>query len=1063
MAVCGECGQRNPEEARFCLSCGTPLAERGAAGHEVRKIVTVVFADLAGSTGFGERLDPESLRRVQARFFDAMRLVLERHGATVEKFIGDAVMAVFGVPFVHEDDALRAVRASFEMREALHELNAEISPSWGVELTIRIGVNTGEVVAGDAASGQSFATGDTVNVAARLEQAADPGEILVGETTFRLVRDAVEAEEVDALDLRGRGEKVAARRLVSIRPDSPGTARRLETPLVGRENELRLLHDAFARVEREQGCHLFTLLGPAGVGKSRLVAEFLSGLVGRATSVRGRCLSYGDGITFWPVAEVVREAASLNGEETPGEARGRIAAFLADEDDAPLVAARVSELVGLADADAGGGEESFWAVRKFLEALARDEPLVVVLDDINWGEPTFLDLIEHIAEWSRGAPILLVCLARPELLDERPAWAGGKLNSTSLLLEPLNDEEFDLLVSAHLGPGTLEEDVRAQIMKVAEGNPLFVEETVALLLGQGLLTRENGHWTAVGLEKVPIPPTIQALLAARIDRLPAPERAVLERASVEGQVFHAGALGGLHEGRDGSARLVRALVRKELARPERSTFPGEEAFRFRHILIRDAAYESIPKETRAALHEQFADWLVDAAGARSLEYAEIVAYHLECAYRLRAQLGPVGEQGRALADEAAERLAGSAKRAVARNDMPGAATLYGRAVDLAAAGSPRIELLVAHARTLVELGELDAAEAKLRDAVQEAEAAGDRRLAFRARVEEQHLRLKTDPTETTDEVRQVAESSLPVFEELQDEAGLASAWDLLGQVHLMACRYELRAEALARALDHARRAGDEREDAILIGLGTAPYWGPTPVDECMERCQELLAEIGGQRPTVEAALVGTLAGLEAMRGNFDEARRLYARQQTMHEDLGLPYSLAAATIMAGRIEMLAGEPSAAEAELRRGYTILEGMGEYGVLSTLAAYLADAVYAQGRYDEADRLTHVSEESATSDDIASHVWWRVTRARVLARRGNHEEAERIGSEALALAEVTDDLFIRGRALTDLAEVRRLGETVDGSVPLLEEALRLFEAKGDTVSSGRTRAVLSAARAD
>jgi class 3 adenylate cyclase/tetratricopeptide (TPR) repeat protein len=1061
MAVCADCGQRNPDEARFCLSCGVPLADSAPASHEVRKTVTVVFADLAGSTGFGERLDPESLRRVQARFFDGMRLVLERHGATVEKFIGDAVMAVFGVPFVHEDDALRAVRASFEMREALEELNAEISPSWGVELVIRIGVNTGEVVAGDTASGQSFATGDTVNVAARLEQVADPGEILVGETTFRLVRDAVEAEEVDPLELRGRGEKVAARRLLSILPDSPGTVRRLETPLIGRENELRLLHDAFARVEREQGCHLFTLLGPAGVGKSRLVAEFLSALVGRATAVRGRCLSYGDGITFWPVAEVVREAARLTGEETPEEAQSRIAAFLAEDDDAALVADRVSELVGIADAD--GGEESFWAVRKFLEALARDQPLVVVLDDVNWGEPTFLDLVEHIAEWSRGAPILLVCLARPELLDERPTWAGGKLNSTSLLLEPLNDEEFDLLVSAHLGPGTLEEDVRAQIMQVAEGNPLFVEETVALLLGEGLLIRENGRWlAAVGLEKVPIPPTIQALLAARIDRLPAPERAVLERASVEGQVFHRGALGGPQEGGDGSVGLVRALVRKELVRPERSTFPGEEAFRFRHILIRDAAYESIPKETRAALHEQFAGWLVEASGARSLEYEEIVAYHLECAYRLHAQLGPVGERGRALADEAAERLAGSAKRAVARHDMPAAATLYGRAVDLAAEGTLRIELLVAHARTLVELGRLDAAETKVGEAVREAEAAGDRRLALRARVEEQHLRLKTDPTETTEEARRIAETSLPVFEELGDEAGLASAWDLLGQVHLMACRYELRAEALARALEHARRAGDEREDAILIGLGTAPYWGPTPVDECTERCKKLLAEIEGRRPTVEAALVGTLAGLQAMCGNFDHARGLYARQQSMHEDLGRPYSLAAATIMAGRIEMLAGEPAAAEAELRRGYVILEGMGELGVLSTLAAYLADAVYAQGRYDEADHLTHVSEEAATSDDIASHVWWRVTRARVLARRGSHEEAERIGSEARALAEVTDDLFIRGRALIDLAEVRRLGG-VDGSAPLLEEALRLFEAKGDTVSAGRTRAALSAASAD
>ncbi|MGI8607387.1 MAG: ATP-binding protein, partial [Gaiellaceae bacterium] len=843
--------------------------------------------------------------------------------------------------------------------------------------------------------------------------------------------------------------------------DSPGTIRRLEAPLVGRANELRLLHDAFARVAREQSCHLFTLLGPAGVGKSRLVEEFLGDLVGRATVVRGRCLSYGDGITFWPVAEVVREAACLTGEESAEEARSRIAAFLADDDDAVLVAARVSELVGLADA--GAGEESFWAVRKLLEALARDRPLVVVLDDVNWGEPTFLDLVEHIAEWSRGAPILLVCLARPELLDERPAWAGGKLNPTSMLLEPLNDEEFDLLVSAQLGPGKLENDVRARIMRVAEGNPLFVEETVALLLGEGLLTRDNGGWVAAsGLEEVPIPPTIQALLAARIDRLPPAERAILERASVEGQVFHAGALRGRPEEPAGSGLLVRALVRKELVRPERSTLPGEEAFRFRHILIRDAAYESIPKETRAMLHEQFADWLVDVTGARSLEYEEIVAYHLESSYRLRAQLGPVGERGRALADAAAERLVASAKRAVSRDDMPAAGTLYKRAVDLAPEGPARVELLIALARTLVELGDLDVAEAKLSEAVREAEAAGDSRLVLRARVELQFLRLKTDPTGTTEEACRVAEASLPVFEEFGDDAGLATAWDLLGQVHLMACRYELRAEALARALEHARRAGDEREDAILIGLGTAPYWGPTPVDECTERCEELLAEIGGRKPNVEAALLGTLAGLGAMRGSFDEARGLYARQQAMHEDLGRPYSLAAATIMAGRIEMLAGEPAAAEAELRRGYAILESMGELGVLSTLAAYLADAVYAQGRFDEAEQLTHVSEEAATSDDIASHVWWRVTRARVLARRERQEEAERLGSEALALAEGTDDLFMRGRALTDLAEVRRLGGAADGSMPLLEEALRLFEGKGDTVSTGRTRAALSSASA-
>lgn len=445
MAICGACGQENPEGARFCLACGTPLSD-APRSREVRKTVTVLFADVAGSTALGERLDPETLRALMTRYFQEARRVLEHHGGTVEKFIGDAVVAVFGIPVVHEDDALRAVRAALELRSALALVHEELARPLGVELAARIGLNTGEVVAGDPGIRETFATGDAVNVAARLEQAAGPGEILVGDTTLALVRDAVSVEPLGGLALRGRDQRVRAHRLLEVRLDAIPVVRRTNTRLVGREHELRLLTDSFERSERERRCHLFTILGPAGVGKSRLAEEFASAVGDAARIVRGRCLPYGDGITFWPVVEVVKDAACLTGEESASEAMARIAALASDEPDARLVAERVAGLVGLSGV-ASGAEESFWAVRKLLEALARDRPLVVVLDDVHWGEPTFLDLVEHVVEWSRDAPLVVVCLARPELLDIRGGRGGGKPNATAVLLEPLNEEESAVLIA----------------------------------------------------------------------------------------------------------------------------------------------------------------------------------------------------------------------------------------------------------------------------------------------------------------------------------------------------------------------------------------------------------------------------------------------------------------------------------------------------------------------------------------------------------------------------------------------------------------------------------------
>jgi class 3 adenylate cyclase len=390
---------------------------------ESRKTVTVLFCDVAGSTALGERLEPESIRKVMGRYFDEARACLERHGGTVEKFIGDAVMAVFGIPQVHEDDALRACRAAAEIREAVLRLSKELERDFGAPFQVRIGINTGEVVAGDPDAGQALVTGDAVNVAARLEQAAPPGEILIGRTTFDLARDAVVAEETDPLSLKGKTEALPAFRLIEVHPTAPAFARRLDSPLVGREDELRLLRESFERAVGEQTCHLMTVLGPAGVGKSRLVEELLGNVRG-ARVLRGRCLAYGEGITFFPVVEVLKQAAGIADFEDPAETERKICSLVERDEHGELVCARIGQLLGLAEGEAVP-EETLWAIRRFLEVLALSEPLVVVFDDIHWGEGTFLDLIEYLAGWSTGAPIFVLCETRPDLFDARRRFEGG--------------------------------------------------------------------------------------------------------------------------------------------------------------------------------------------------------------------------------------------------------------------------------------------------------------------------------------------------------------------------------------------------------------------------------------------------------------------------------------------------------------------------------------------------------------------------------------------------------------------------------------------------------------
>ncbi|MDQ2910877.1 MAG: AAA family ATPase [Actinomycetota bacterium] len=1042
MPVCPECSQESPEGFRFCGVCGAVLAPAPHAPAEVRKTVTIVFSDITGSTSLGEQLDPEALRRVMSRYFDEMEGVLERHGGTVEKFIGDAVMAVFGIPRLHEDDALRAVRAAVEMRERLAALNEELERDRGVRLSIRTGVNTGEVVAGDASGGQKLVTGDAVNVAARLEQAAQPGEVLIGADTRGLVREAVRVEAVAPLPLKGKTEPVPAWRLVEVLTDVPVVSRQIAAPFVGRANELAELDQGLERAVDERTCQLRTIVGPPGIGKSRLARELVKRVGDRARLVVGRCLSYGEGITYWPLAEIVRQVAG-------DDPTAQVTALLADGGDAELVAARISGAIGVREVG-GTPEEISWAFRKLFEALARERPLIIGVDDIQWAEPTLLDLLEYLVTFTSDAPILLLCLARPDLFDERPSWSNPRPNATLITLAPLSEDDSSVLIERILRERALPEGDRARIVEAAEGNPLFVEQLLAMRAESG-----NG--------KLLIPPTIQALLAARIDRLEPEERAVIERASVEGRTFHRGAVAELlpetARGRVGSSLMT--LVRKEFIRPDRALFPGDDGFRFGHILIRDAAYDSMPKELRAELHERFARWLEARVAESVREYEEILGYHLEQAYRYRAELGPVNERARVVGQRAAERLAAAGRRALAHADMPAAINLLDRAAALVPADDlRRLEWAVDLSGSLIEVGELARAEALLNEATDAARAAGDQRLESRASVQRAFLRVHTDPEGSTAEARREAERAISVFEELGDELELARAWQLASHVEFFEGAIATSEAMLERALVHARRAGDAREeDRILRWLASSALWGPVPVEDGIRRCEEILEHTQGNS-LVQANSHIRLAGLEGMRGRFSEARARVAQARAILTEFGLTYFLAHSRDVAALVETLAGNPAGAEAELRASYEELREMGEKTFLAENAAQLAQALYAQGRYDDADRFVRVSEE-ASSGRVRKGYWGPV-RAKLLARRGDSTGAEVLARESVAIWAERDDLLHHGYALMDLAEVLLLAGRAKEAVPVVEDAVELFERKGIVPAAEAARALLAELKA-
>ena len=1057
MPVCSQCGTENPEIAKFCLACGSAL-EVSAPAQEVRKVVTIVFSDLKGSTSMGERLDSEALREVMTRYFDTMRAELEQHGGVVEKFIGDAVMAVFGLPRLHEDDALRAVRAAAGMQGALEKLNDELERVFGVRLANRTGVNTGEVVSGDPAAGQRLVTGDAVNVAARLEQAAGEQEVLLGDLTYRLVRDYVAVEPVEPLELKGKAEPVPAYRLVSL-IEGGERPRRLDSPMVGRDSELAVLRDAFAEAVAETRPRLVTVMGEAGVGKSRLMDEFIRSLEGEAMILRGRCLAYGDGISFWPLAEAVREAAGIAERDTSEEAHAKLSALDDDED----VIARVASAIGLTQ-EPFPVQELYWGARKLLEKLAAARPLVVLFEDIHWAEATFLELVEHVVE-SAEARLLLVCPTRRELVERLPEWSATP-PARRIELRPLSDDHAREVASHLLGQAGLEDDVRTRVVEAAQGNPLFVEQLLSMLIDEGIIRFEDGCWRAVGaIDRVSVPPTIQALLAARLDYLEPEERAVIEPAAVIGHIFVRGAVEYLttESVQPAVGAQLHALTDKQFIHEDESRPPEEEAFRFHHILIRDTTYEGILKRGRATLHERFVQWADGVNREGGVEYEEILGYHLEQAHRYLSELGPLDERGRAIGVDASSRLALSGRRAFERGDVPAAANLLGRAVALLPVDDrTRLELLPDYGEALLQVGRFDEAQAVLDEAIGSSGAAGLPTVHAHAGLLRLLVRLRTgDARNWQDDATAAIDEAMTVFEDAGDHAGLAKAWRLLAWTHGTSCRFGKAAEASESALQHAKLANDVRQKNLAAtAYAAAAALGPTPVSEAIERFETIMEQIEGDRQA-DAILLALLGSLVAMQGSFDQARDHVARARMMLEELRLPVRVAYVAIEAWRVEMLAGDVVAAEAELRRGHDLLVSVGEKYLLSTVAGLLAQTLYILERFDEAVPLGQLARELASEDDVDTQALWRCVQAKLLAREGDFEQAELLVREALEILGSTDAALFTFGALLDLAEVQRLsGDPSLGST--FEEVLRLAQEKGSSVMVGDAERMLAASTA-
>jgi class 3 adenylate cyclase len=1023
---CRNCGANASEQARFCASCGTQFPEV-AASWESRRLVTILFADISGSTALGESLDAEAVRMLLSRHFAKARQAIERHGGSVEKFIGDAVMAVFGLPRAHEDDALRAVRAAIGVQAGVLALNEE--PTAVAPLQVRIGVNTGEVAAGDPATGETLITGDTVNTAARLEQAAAPGEILLGETTHGLVRDAVAAERVGPFRMKGKSADVWAYRVDSI-IGAEGRRRQPDAAIVGREVELGQLRTAWRDVLGERRCRLVTVVAPAGIGKSRLAREAALALEGGARAIQGRCLAYGEGITYWPIRELAHVLAGIDETDGPEDARTKLGRLMDDEPQGDLIGRRLATGIGL-DAEQVSQEEIFWAIRRFLEAQARRGPLMIILEDLHWAEATLLDLVEHVLKLA-SEPILLLATARPELIESRPTWARPALNRTLMRLEPLDAKATQGLVDVQPGGSALPDRLRRRIVEVAGGNPLYIEEMVAMLREAGLLVARRDGWrAAAGIELAEVPPTIRALLAARLDQLPADERTVTQHASVVGRSFQAAAVKELTPEaiRKNLKRRLLALVRKELLHHDRGGQTLDDAYRFRHILIRDAAYQALSKRERAELHVRFADWLERAGRKRLREFQEIIGYHLEQAVEYRRDLRLSEDSTVELGVRAVRHLREAGRAAWARTDLAGTSNLLSRAVALARPDDPdRSWDLFTLSHAYLIAGDATKSEAALDETRRALIDTPDPRLELRVSIRQAQRRHQKALPGSRAELAKVTDTALADAEALNDPTTMAIALFAKGMLITQEGRLMEEFELLSRAL-------------VLAKSGDDPYWTrwvrlvianrlfqlPIAVSDAIGRAEQMLDEAADDQE-LKADLFITLAVLAAMDARLDDARLLLADARAIFEDLGIVLPLLAADWAGASmwIDITFGDPARAEEVGREFIPILEEADDQWHLAAGAPTLAEAILKQpGRLTaergiEAEHWLEVGRAATDDADPIGQAGWRVLHALLASHRGQHDEAVALAREAARLVKDSETPEVEAAIHLDVARV-------------------------------------------
>ena len=1015
--TCSRCGTANPDAARFCFSCGAAVAGPSSPRLE-RKFATALFADLVGSTSLADREDPEVVRTVVGRAFDRLAVEIERHGGLLEKFQGDAMLAVFGVPVAHEDDAERAVRAALEMQAVLAELNLGSAADGGPQLAMRMGIEAGETLVDldrVAGSRDRMLTGSSMNTAARLQQAAEPGRIVVGPNVHAVTKQVIEYREMPALAVKGKTEPVAAWEVLRTRTGGRGERAPLglEARLIGRDDELTLVRQAFRRVQQHGRPALVTILGVAGVGKSRLALELLRSAGDpsqRFTPRRGRCLAYAN-IPYSALAEAVKAQCGIL-EDDPPEAVAEKAArtvegLFGDRELAP----HIEVLVGSGQEHSFGRAALFDAWRRFLERIAADAPLVLVLEDIHWADDGLLDFVDHLVDWADG-PIFVLTLARPELLEHRPGWGGGKRNYSAIYLDPLTPDETEVLVDDLLSL-RLPDNLRRMVVDRSEGNPLFSEEIIRMFIDRGVI-RAAGQtrWEVVGaLGEMEVPRSIQALIAARVDSLPSEEKMILQDAAVIGRTFWLGAVMRLSDrGEREVLETLRRLRSKEIVAPrEPPTFSGEREFAFHHALLRDVAYESLPKFERADKHVRLARWAEDQAGERREVIAELLATHYGAALRYLDQLGAADDRAADVARQAYRWARAAGDRAFRSWEQREAVRWFGTALELAVRiGIPKDEfarLWESAANAGEEAQPYAAVDAALERALALYDGLGMETDAGRVEARRAYMAFQSG---RLDAVRPRAERALARLEPLGESRDLAIALQVLGW-------YEFRSARLGDAEPHLRQA-------------------------------MAIAERLGDRLTEGHAMV-SLAFVFQQTGRGEESIALSERSLELARDAGdLSLLLRVHVHLCGALEEIRGEYRRAEAFAREGLKLARKAGNVANVAWMEQMLSDLLLDLGQLDDAEAAAARGLEASRTVGEALVIGYGLERVAYLhVARGRPDEAEQVMAEVRPILRANPEPWLRGwEPLIDGLIARSRGRHEDAAGILADGARRL----GDTI---------------